>query len=522
MIAHAPADMYLAQSISGLAAQALNEGRSDEGVWIRNGNNIYESYLGALCNRLKLKGRGTFTTWELVNRFRKSGIIKGYILYDLKKGDNSINLATIQAGLKQAILISESQEANAKVMELPMLFDARHASLDLTFFEEVKSLIHPGLLVISNPEVPNNRDYAIAHKSFVYYGVDSLLEYVLKSMPPLSTVIGWNKGDEFKHISVCTLWGHINTVSDYCLNLPMLSLSENYIVKPLKSLDPRTIQWNKSTPAYTSFVMSDGDNMQWTMNQFMQSKEYWANDFNKDLKMGFTTCVNSLLLGAPDVFSELRRTQPALSSVVEYGGGYYYPDLFAKKRSDRWDLLRQFAVRLNNSMKLSGIKVLGLICRNVNSEDSKKAFRIFAEEIETLTGIIAVQYSPYNGGNGELYWTFNRQGIAIPILTAKYQLWANLNKPGSGNPEKIASLINSESNNAHTWTIVHAWSRFNKDADGSINDVPKGSKNGMRGVTPVHWISKLLNKNVSVVSIEELLWRVRMEHHKEQTLQFIK
>lgn len=515
------AGMYLAQSVSGLAAQALNEGRATDGVWIQTGNGLYEDYLAGLCRRLKVKEGGTFTGWDLVRRFKGSGIIKGYILYDLKKGDQSVNLATIQAGLKQAILVDETQEATAKAMGLPRLFDARNASLDLSFFESVKNAVHPGLLVIANPRIPNNRDYAIAHKGFVYYGVDSLLSKILQHMPPLSVIIGWNEGDEFRHIAACTVWGHINTVSDYCWNLPLLSIPAQNPVRPLRSFDPRTIQWDKKPGSYTSFVMSDGDNMQWTMNRFISSDAYWANGYNSDLKMGFTTCANSLLLGAPDVFRVLQQTQPASTSLVEYGGGYYYPDLFAKNRADRWALLRRFAANLNLNMQQAGIKVLGLICRNVHSEDAKKAFRIFAEEIAELTGIIAVQYAPYNGGNGALFWVPNRRGTDIPVLTAKYQLWANLERPGSGNPEKIASLINRDTGAAYSWTIVHAWSRFSRQSNGSITDVQKGDATGVSGVTPVKWTSGLLNAGISVVSIEELLWRIRMKHQRKETAQLI-
>src|SRR5882762_8244485 len=46
----------------------------------------------------------SFTVWELVDRYKDKGLIKGYILYDLNSFDNSINLATVYAGLKKAIV----------------------------------------------------------------------------------------------------------------------------------------------------------------------------------------------------------------------------------------------------------------------------------------------------------------------------------------------------------------------------------------------------------------------------------
>ena len=78
-------------------------------------------------------------------------------------------------------------------------------------------------IVLTNPSIANNRDYAIAHKGMVYYGVDELLDTILEWVRPLSPVIGWNSGPEFQHIAPCSYWGLINTASDWCMNLPMIS-----------------------------------------------------------------------------------------------------------------------------------------------------------------------------------------------------------------------------------------------------------------------------------------------------------
>ncbi|KAA2238968.1 hypothetical protein F0L74_22400 [Chitinophaga agrisoli] len=513
-------EMNLAQSITGLAAQALNEGLSTEGVWIQTANPDYQQYYHALVKRLKAKMAGQFNVWQLVDRYKIRGIIKGYILYDGRQADNSINLATIYAALKKGILVDVSQEAQAQAKGLSKLFDATAANLDVAAVNALLPQLNNRLLVIANPAFSNNRDYAIAHKSMVYYGVDSLLNTILNWVAPLSPVIGWNKGEEFKHIAPCTRYGLINTASDWCMNLALLSIPAAGPLPQVRSLNPRTINWKK-TGNYHAFVMSDGDNMQWAFSGFLHERDYWASPDNAVIPMSFTTCLANLSQAGSDVYNTLVKTQPAHTSVVEYGGGYYYPDLFAQSRPEPAKLLRRYAAMINEQMQRSGAKVFGFICRDLNSPAAMEAYHIYAEEIDGLTGMIAVQYSPYNSGYGKVFWVKNKQGIEIPVVTCKYQLWANLPKPGSGNPTALAGWINEDSRSsgkddpAFSWTIVHAWSRFS-DSTGHQGLI-KGTKTGNRGVTPVRWTKDQIDHNTQLVSLEELLWRMRMQHNPTDT-----
>jgi hypothetical protein len=507
-------EQNLAQSVSGLAAQALNEGRTEEGVWIATPNPDYAIYFSSLLKRLDAKNAGAYDVWSLVNRYVKKGIIKGYILYDHKSQDNALNLATVYAGIKKGILIDVTQEKIARSKGLEKLYDATGKVFDEKAFMELQGELNPRLVVVANPKFFNNRDYAIAHKSMVYYGIDSLFMQVLQWVKPLSLVIGWNKGDEFKHIEPCTRYGLINTATDWCVNLPLLTVAGNKEPGKVRSLDPKKINWQEKEN-YHAFVMSDGDNMQWTFGGFLNNKAYWANSNNASIPMSFTTCVLNLALAGADVYRYLLQSQPAQTSVVEYGGGYYYPDLFAKARPDGEKILRQYAAMINVQMKRTGTKVFGFICRNIASEEAIKAYRIYAQEIEDLTGMIAVQYSPYNGGLGKTIWVKNKKGVEIPVVAARYQLWANLRKPGSGDPQELAGFINNDNKNTTAdnrqlnWTIVHAWSSFSQPGDSSKTD--------SRGVTPVAHTKALIEKGTRVVSIEELLWRIRMQHDAAAT-----
>ncbi len=524
-----PADvreMNLAQSLSGLAAQALNAGTGDEGVWIETRLPDYRIYYKALVKRTGAVESGEADVWALVRRYREKGIVKGYVLYDSRRNDNSVNAATVQAGIRQGVLVDKSQEKQAQALGLAKLYDASTVRLDRQWFEQVKAQLDNRLIVLANPATGNNRDYAIAHRAMLYYGVDSLLDTLLEWVAPLSPVVGWNSGPEFEHIAPCSEWGLINTASDWCMNLPLLSVPGNAAPARFESLDLQAVDWENKAPCH-AFVMSDGDNMQWTFGGFIRSPDYWANPYNSRLPMSFTTCAANLSMAAPDVLHALAASQPPHTSVVEYGGGYYYPDLFAAKRAGRDQLLRRFARIVHAHLQRTGIRVFGFICRDVRSEAAQHAYRIFAEELETIAGMIAVQYVPYNGGRGNVFWASGKNGRQIPVLTAKTQLWASLDAPGSGNPQQVAAYINDEvkegaPGSRFGWTIVHAWSRFGRDAEGNIFDVaPKGSA-GVRGVTPVWWCRERLDEAIRVVPIEELLWRLRMEQDKPATERVVK
>ena len=340
-------------------------------------------------------------------------------------------------------------------------------------------------------------------------------------------MIGWNEGPESRHIIPCTLYGLVNTVSDLCYNMPLLMSARDSgsLDRTFPTVDPRKIRWNSRKAGYHSFLMSDGDNMQWTLGNFMDNDEYWASKYSGMVSMSYTSCAANLSMSTEDPLDMLIRTQPDRSSVVEYGGGYYYPDLFAARRSDRAKLLGELARIVNVHMQRTGIKVFGFICMDLYSKEAMQAYEIFARELTGIVGMVAIQYSPYNGGHGDVFWVKDRNGDDIPVCTARYQVWANLHIPGSGTPQRIVECINADAeagdDTAYGFTIVHAWSRFARNGDGSVRELDQKSREGQRGVEPVLWGADFIDRKTSLVTVEELLWRIRMDHDPQRTKEII-
>lgn len=513
-------ESMLLESLSGLAAQAVNEGRFDEMVWINTDNISYKRIFEQSTKAIGVSRFKSFNVWELLTYLKKEKVVKGYVLYNknLKKGnkdlDNSSNVATVYASLLSSALVEASLEERIKKSGLRMKKDARRESLKNCFDRNKNKLNNSSALCIS-PVVSNVRDYAIAHKLMLFDTDKALTEEVLEWVRPLSPILGWGIGDEYDATSIISEWGHYNTASDWCMNLPFISSVAPLIpIKKAKEIELGEINFSDTTYVH-SFVMSDGDNMQWTMGAFNDNSAYAGHNRAKETGVSWSLCPTNLSIVSPVSWNELLYKQGLKNSFIEYGGGYQYPDLFAKKRSNRKELLREFAQRMNVHLKKMNITIFGAIFKNVESLEAKEALQIYAEELEDITGMIAIQYFPYELGK-KVSWYKNRGGVEIPLITADFSLWNEVNagRPLCGTPEFIASLINREllaeqKANGYSWTIVHAWSNFAETSN--ITSKPAV------GVNPIIATEKLLLKDIRVVSLNELLWRVRMKYKPEQT-----
>lgn len=509
----------LAQSLAGLAALGVNEGRFDEMVWMSRGDADSKLWYERMMAEKKYGHSGTFTTWKLLERYVERGLIKGYVLFrSYSKGSESLNPATVLASLNQAVLIEEELENQAKNLGLVKVADAIGMSSE-SVFDDYKDELDDSLLITIDPNLANLRDFAIANKSMCIYGTGSFEKKVFEWLKPFSPIFGYNKGDEFAKTALATYYGHFVVPSSLSFNLPVLSAgSEKVEIKKIPEFDPKSIQYDDDF-SYHSFIMTDGDNFRYTTTNFFFNQEYWGNRYNKEIPVSWSMCPINMAMGIPYAWNEIvsNTDKPIL---FEYGpGGYYYPDLFANSRENREELRREFARMLNAHFKKMGVKVFGFICKERKSVSAMRAYEIFAEEIEGLVGMLAVQYNPYEDGKGEIMWVKNKNGVEIPVLCPKYSLWANVNSQYKGNPDEISSYINRDLMTGQNFnaTMVHAWSHYVKKPDGSVSDANNTDAGAVAGVEPVQWTKEKLNENVKIVPLEELLWRIRMEYREEDT-----
>src|SRR5579863_9675954 len=223
----------MVQSVAGLAAKAVNERRGDELVWVYNGDGDLEKWYQRLLGRHPdVTVSGPVKPWDLVDRYAKKDIIKGYILYrsDKSQGDNnverpdincSVNVATSLAGLLNGIVVNENLESEAKAHGLKLLLDVREKT-ERWCFETYKSQFNRRMLCFQDPRVPHVRDLAIAQKVFTTYGAGEPTSQAMAWLELLSPILGWNCGDEFATTDLSSSYGDIQTASNWSLNLPVL------------------------------------------------------------------------------------------------------------------------------------------------------------------------------------------------------------------------------------------------------------------------------------------------------------
>ena len=509
------AERILLQGLAGLAAQAVNEGMADELVCLDLAENRYPEWKERTVRRLHIEKRGDFNVWELLHRYADRDWVKGYVLYTSTEVDGaqnaSVNVATSMSGILQAVPVDEAIEEQVEKRGLKMLFDARDMSAE-ECFAKYKNEFSRNFLCLVNPQKEFVRDVAIAHKGFVAFGNSDFTWSVVEWLNPLAPILGWNEGDEKAHTIPVSQYAHYNTASDWAKNLTFLMAgAEDARLGRAHLSNPDAIAWQDERPC-VAFVMSDGDNTGWLMGNFW-SEDYFDSAENGTFPMGWSACTHTLSGLAPAVQQHLVETQHENGSLIEFSGGYFYPDCFGEKYSsaEREELLRKHARTVGAVMDKSNVRLLCLIAQQSDSPSAQQAYEIFAEEIPGLLGILVMDYAPYHRMKGEVYWVRDHEGRELPVMTARYAMWAGMKRPLAGGPSEIASAIHQDADGngpSFAWVAVHAWS---KHAD------PDSGKN-RKGLDAVaHCIEQLDDNKIHLVSPEEMLWRLRYKRNPDET-----
>ena len=108
--------------------------------------------------------------------------------------------------------------------------------------------------------------------------------------------------------------------------------TENPRFPQAASFDPRTIDWKDSRSA-VSFVDTDGDNVQWLQGNFFGNDSYWGNAERGKIPFGWSVCFDQLAQLCPEAIENPLATRTTNDSLIEWGGGYYYPDHFGSRTS---------------------------------------------------------------------------------------------------------------------------------------------------------------------------------------------
>lgn len=516
----------LCQSLAGLTNRMVEEGKSDVAVWLydHGGKASYKVSKQALedmgiCEQGVQNGLElACSDYESVDglRVQLKGFFDGYVLTDVKNNPESGIVASVASHVYNSIIVDVRDKEYFEKAGYSMKYDATHKTT-LDAWHEFKDKCNNEALVIMPVQTGELREFAIKNNLFVLnlnkkqgdprsgQNVD-LLEEVLAWLQPNVPVYGWEQGvSEDQFVARISKSGHPMIPCDWSYNHSLTSLLYTERQQPVQaqSFNPKFIDFGKKRN-YVSFFLSDGDNIQWMMQDFATS--FYDVPEAIEVKMSYGLPVSTLSMMAPAQLHNLMNLRRDECSVLEMlGGGYYYIDTYSQN-NNRNDNLKVAAERLAVSMRRYHVGLLGVMAMDVKSVASKEAYQAFVDANDRLEGIIALQYSPYAGGGGEVFWVTNKNGYDIPVITVRYSLWDRIHER-EGSPDFIASKLKAEAQvESFSAICVHAWSRFEGNA---------------HGAAAARLCAGKLDGRFEVVNMRELVWRLRMSRHPEQTLEYL-
>ena len=516
----------LCQSLAGLTNRMVEEGKSDVAVWLydHGGKASYKVSKQALedmgiCEQGVQNGLElACSDYESVDGLRPQlkGFFDGYVLTDVKNNPESGIVASVASHVYNSIIVDVRDKEYFEKAGYSMKYDATHKTT-LDAWHEFKDKCNNEALVIMPVQTGELREFAIKNNLFVLnlnkkqgdprsgQNVD-LLEEVLAWLQPNVPVYGWEQGvSEDQFVARISKNGHPMIPCDWSYNHSLTSLLYTERQQPVQaqSFNPKLIDFDKKRN-YVSFFLSDGDNIQWMMQDFATS--FYDVPEAIEVKMSYGLPVSTLSMMAPAQLHNLMNLRRDECSVLEMlGGGYYYIDTYSQN-NNRNDNLKIAAERLAVSMRRYHVGLLGVMAMDVKSAASREAYQAFVDANDRLEGIIALQYSPYAGGGGEVFWVTNKNGYDIPVITVRYSLWDRIHER-EGSPDFIASKLKAEAQvESFSAICVHAWSRFEGNA---------------HGAAAARLCAGKLDGRFEVVNMQELVWRLRMSRHPEQTLEYL-
>ena len=516
----------LAQSLAGLVNRALEEGRTDVGVWLDHSGEAYtgsKAYLGSEIGRQTAIELATKTYNDVDGvRVNVRDLIDGYVLTDVAGNPESNMVATVAAHIYNSIIVDIRDKAVFDAAGYTMKYDARTKTTQ-NAWNEFGSRCSKKALVVMPVKTGELREFAIRNGLFIVnlnkaYGTKdsgqngTLFNNVLASLDAGAPVLGWEQGvgeDEF--VGKVSRYGCLMLAADWSYNHTMTSMNYDLRQRPILAqvINPKDIDYTRKKN-FLSFYLSDGDNYQWVMgNDYI--RDFYSLAQNESTRMSYGLCSEALCQLCPTRFEQLYNWQNKTGTIMEtFGGGYFYVDTFSNTRGSRAANLKMIAEHAAAHMRQHRLKILHLMAKDWSCAAAKEAYQAFIDANDQLEGIVTIQYYPYAKGRGEILWFTNKAGYDIPVVSTDYDLWLDVSKPeiGTGTPKDVAEFMATDfAGKELTFSpvIVHAWSTFGtgRGADaarGCINQAPS---------------------TVEAVSMQELIWRIRMAYRPSQTQKYL-
>ncbi|MCL5028191.1 MAG: T9SS type A sorting domain-containing protein [Bacteroidetes bacterium] len=433
------------------------------------------SYMIWLNDLKKSYGVNVLTTYDgnftgLIEHFKDQ--IKNYIVCDLQ--DNSVNAAISLCGITNSVAITQDNIALFESLGIHMLADVRGKD-DAWFFNNYGALVNKNIFCFQKESLFKYlADYSVFGKMITFYNssFDSSANRIYDSFNPNAALLGWGF-DEFQLVQQSSNYNVFVNAADQATNISTLT-NFNVEDKQKKTVDSVLSKENVHT---VCFLMTDGDNVQWTLSGFLGNKWYGSSDRGR-LKLGWTVSP-ALCELAPTVLKYFYDNETSGKNGGDYfvagasGLGYEYPD--------KYQDLDGYAKLTSEFMGKADLRIMNIIGNN----DSTQYLAPFMMQ-NNIDAIFYYFFSDYSGGRGKIKWVDGK-----PVIYGRYNLWDGYETPAS-----LAQILNSASKNiyssdGYSLIPVHAWSRSVSDVLSCIQQLDST----VRVVTPDEFVS-LIKENL--------------------------
>lgn len=474
-----------------VSAQGLLAKNSTQRIMIRHDSqasafiSVIKSTYSDVC-----KVSTTGAMWSFLKK--NASHFSGYILTDL--GDESINVATSLAGVLNALILTPENRHYAQNLELSLLLDVTDKDdawlRDSEHFDKLNRNV---AFMLTPSGVEFLRDYAIFCGAYMFADTDTAANTLMSQISFLNdnfVIFGWNNnlGEHGTVQAISTLNGSM-VPADWAKNLATLAsfpISEAH----QKTEEDASDAQNKHT---VCLVMSDGDNLQWTMGDELSSSKWYGSNHRGDFTMSWGLPATLIDVASP-VFAYYYRTmKPNEEFIMQLSGtGYTFPSKWKNMNA-----LAAMQADVAEAMKRADISVMEVLDDvTLNNSSVNRYYKGFLES-DAVDGILYIDYGNYAAYNGKIFWCGDK-----PLVTARYRLWADV--AGNADPQSIAKAINAASTDvtkadAYSFVIIHAWSGL--DSSGNL-------VNGGNTMDAVAELVSLLDEDVELVTPSEFMARI--------------
>lgn len=391
--------------------------------------------------------------WALCEEFKDDVADKGFVSYQAET--ESVNTATVIAGQERYLMVEESIALRAVEAGFIKKADAADTASANSLLSRYESSLNRSMLFFQNPKLSSTRDFGI-EKGLLYAFPKQNSEYasLLGFLDVNGVLMGWH-ADEVSGVKEASQIAAITMASDHSQNLSVFANLPRQVFKQTETKDNS----REGKVHYVTFMLSDGDNVQWYQNDALQSERNFASPLRGEIPYGWT-----LAPALTDLSPNVVRYGYASATENDYfvtsvsGFGYINPDQYPP------DALTGYAERTSYYMEKAGSQYLQLL-DNEATTPTAEVLSAFTSQPQ-IQGIFYETGDRYVEAKGKLWWSDGK-----PVVAIRESLWTVQGPNSEEACENIYEMARRISNynktpdsiSGYTAINVHVWSHDYED-----------------------------------------------------------